>query len=159
MANGTPLPQKAQDLLDLWQTKKGENRLPLKTQFDPFVLKPWLGYLLLIEVCDGGADFYHRLNGSALRDELGFDWTGSKLSEMPKTLWPLMEEYRTIVAGKEPHFNDRAVLLDRPHIQISKLILPLSKDGEAVDFLLINIYPLPEGSGEKSAVEPVFAGV
>ncbi|MGO1120825.1 PAS domain-containing protein [Rhodovibrionaceae bacterium A322] len=159
MVGGTPLPEKMQGLMDLWHDKKGSQSLPLRREFDPFLLKPWLGYLILIEVCDDGADFYYRLNGTALREELGFDWTGAKLSELPKRLWPLMEEYRRIVASREPEFVDRAALIDRPYTRVNKLMLPLSKEGAAVDFLLVCIYPCAEDTLESPNHSPLVIGL
>ncbi len=125
-----------------WQDKAGESGLPGREMFNPFELKPWLGHLMLLQVLDGGQDFFYRLFGVAVAELVGFDITGSRLSDLPdegRNL--LMQEYRLAVQSRRHIFSAGVPLYGRNYIIIDRLTLPLAGADGGVGFLLVAIYP------------------
>ena len=129
-------------LREFWDQKRGARRMPARADIDVQELKRWLGHLALLDVVDGGRDFVFRVHGVDLVELFGFDMTGKAVSEATSAVETLVaEEYRRVV-------NDKAPLLvrrqhgqpDRDFVNISKLILPLSPDGETVDMILFGFY-------------------
>jgi hypothetical protein len=57
-----------------WLDKKlrASGRLPGRSSIRPEELKPWLGWINLLEVVDGGRDYVFRLYGSNIAREFGF---------------------------------------------------------------------------------------
>lgn len=51
--------------------------MPLASEIDALEMRPALGYGMLVEPVDGGADFRDRLYGSNLAAVSGFDMTGN----------------------------------------------------------------------------------
>ena len=107
-------------LLAHWTAARGTAAMPPAAAIDPFVLKPVLGNLQIIEPIDGGADFRIRLYGSVLAEAVRFDWTGGSLSEMRRVLKGpgpgfFIAAYRAQLQRREPLYtaNPAAVVFER----------------------------------------------
>ncbi len=124
----------------LWLAKRGARKLPARADIEVFELKPWLGWLSLLDVVDDGADFRFRVFGTALTERFGTDWTGRHLSEQsPEAQARSFPAYRRVVASSEPDFG----ILDRADARAryawQRLILPLSTGGAEVAMLLVMV--------------------
>lgn len=71
---------KARFLLEYWTGLRRGAALPLVTDINPIRMRPALGYVMLVDVVDGGRDFRYRLYGSGLASVSGFDMTSRLLS-------------------------------------------------------------------------------
>jgi hypothetical protein len=117
--------------------------MPLRRDLDVLELRPWLGNLMLIDVLEDGRDFRYRLYGSILAQYYGRDLTGKTTEHVrPEARDLVRQEYRTVLASREPAvvLRDRQVNLRT--MRVAKLVLPLSTDGAALDMLLVGAYPL-----------------
>lgn len=72
---------RAQALLGWWSALPRRRRWPDWRDVEKVSLKPWMGWLVLYDVIDDGADFRYRLVGSEIAERSGFDLTGRLVSE------------------------------------------------------------------------------
>lgn len=129
-------------LRDFWDEKRGDRRMPARADIDVQELKRWLGHLALLDVVDGGRDFVFRVHGVDLVELYGVDLTGKALSEAGSAVEAVvLDEYRSVVDEKAPLFVKRHhAQPEKDFVGVSKLILPLSSDGETVDMILFGYY-------------------
>lgn len=133
-----------QFLIRHWDYLRGHGRLPRHSRIDPLDMQEALGFLMLLEVIDGGADYRYRLYGSKVADRSGVDMTGRRLSDFeiePLTKRFFIAGYRAVVRRREPLAT---VHVHAPNIAISstmRLILPLSDETDAVSRLLVGNIP------------------
>jgi hypothetical protein len=126
------------DLLDFWHRKRAGRRMPARGDFDVFELRPWLGYLHLVEVIEGGEDFLHRIYGSEVAAAFGIDLTGKRLIAVPAAVREsVRRSYAAACESCEPLFIEDDPLLNSSVDRVQALIMPLSADGLVVDRLLI----------------------
>ncbi len=126
------------ELLDFWHRKRAGRRMPARNDFDVFELRPWLGYLHLVEVVEGGRDFLHMIYGTELAVIFGIDLTGKRLGAIPAAARESVRlAYAAACASCEPLFVADDPILQSSVDRVENLILPLSSDGFAVNRLLI----------------------
>ncbi|MGQ0742711.1 MAG: PAS domain-containing protein [Alphaproteobacteria bacterium] len=70
-------------LLTLWSQKRGERKMPLRTDFTPHDMRAYLRRVHLYDVLDGGRDFRIRVMGTSLAIGLGSDPTGKLVTQYP----------------------------------------------------------------------------
>src|SRR5579871_486208 len=63
-------------LHQFWSAQARPGSLPHIRSVDPLEMRPALGFIILMDVLPGGADFRCRLFGSAVAAVSGFDMTG-----------------------------------------------------------------------------------
>jgi hypothetical protein len=132
--------QKLSDLLDFWQRKRGARLMPARTDVDVLELRPWLGYVHMVEVLEGGADFRYRIYGTEIAVAFGSDLTGKRLSAVPAAAREAVRRsYAMACQSCAPLFLSEDPLLTSSLERVESLILPLSGDGVVVDRLLIGI--------------------
>ena len=89
-------------LYELWKEKRGERVVPCRADFTPEVLKPWLGNLILIEVCEDG-QYRYRLYGSAFVDRFGVEMTKRSVEDLPRDqATAIRRDYDAVVRSKTP---------------------------------------------------------
>ena len=70
-------------LLELWNRKRGERRMPVRADFTPHEMRAYLRRIHLYDVLDGGRNFRIRVMGTSLTIGLGSDPTGKLITEYP----------------------------------------------------------------------------
>lgn len=107
----------------------------------PFVLRPWLGSIVLADRIEGD-DFRYRLYGSNLVEAFGFDLTGRRVSACEPQIGPLpLEEYRRVATTFRAEATVRGSPAAREWLLMDKLALPLvAAEGGPVTRILAAIY-------------------
>jgi hypothetical protein len=129
-------------LYDYWCERRSGRRFPARSDVDPVDLSFLLGNLILADVIPGDPlTFYIRLHGTNLSERSGYELTGKMLSDLPvnefRTL--AIESFTTVATTGEPLHGHRDRVLDGRLRRYETVILPLSKDGERVDMLMIGM--------------------
>lgn len=122
----------------LWRAKAGDRPAPSRADFDIVDLRPWLGFLVLIDVIDGGVDFFYRVYGTGITAFYGNDLTAKRLSDVEPAIQALVfAEYRRAVQTMRPLYVVRRPRIRREEAWVARVILPLSRDGTTVDQILV----------------------
>lgn len=131
-------------LLTYWRGLRDEAGRVDAGVVDALDMRPALGYIMLLDVLDGGADFHYRLYGSIIARHSSFDMTGRCLSTLRAdqgvgAFFRIV--YRAALARPEPIYTEHA---PPPSIRVKlwyRLILPLVDDGGAVRRFLVGNVP------------------
>jgi hypothetical protein len=130
-------------LLDWWRGACGDAAFPAARAIDPLALRFILGWLMIIEPRDGGADFRYRLYGSNIVDVMGRDLTGFNIRDtFPEVKAFFLETYRTALHHRRPiltrHTPPRIVIV----AEWERLILPFAGASGEVGQLLVGAIAL-----------------
>ena len=100
------------------------------------------GKLGVLDMINGGADFYYRLLGTKIALLYGYELTGKHVSVLPEVVRDaVLKEYRRLIECRAPVFIERRhVILARHYTRVIKLLLLVSSDGKAIDQFLICSY-------------------
>ena len=129
-------------LYGYWQRIRGARPVPLRTDFDPLDVPKLLKDLFLVEV--HGADppwrFRYRLAGTGISDFVGADYTGRFIDEVfPSPARAIVQRfYSAPVRCRRPVYSSTRLVVPGSTFpkQISRLILPLTSDGQRIDLLV-----------------------
>ncbi len=125
-----------------WNGKRRGRSMPARADLAVPELKPWLGYVNLVEVSHDPLDFRYRVFGTHIAQAIGIDLTGQWISQNPGGVAELRRGYEEVVERKSPlyqiHETDRFKGAYRHH----RILLPLSDDDETVNMVLVLSYPL-----------------
>ena len=123
-----------EDLVRLWQDRRGDRAVPAWSDFDFYDFKGWHGRLSVYDIAYDPFDYTSRLSGTVV--DVAYDRTmtgvtGSELEEMRVEHPAAMEFYemtcrRMLISRQSGSLNFK----DRKHIQASFVELPLSDDGQ-----------------------------
>ena len=103
-----PLTPKEISFLTFWNRLKGDRAMPERSQIVPEELAPWIGWLHLVEVIDGGEDFLYRIFGSEAGGATGYRLHRKKVSEWdPPIRERALNIYRMAVVEKQPIYHCR----------------------------------------------------
>ena len=132
-----------QRLLQYWEQKRGDRRMPSRTDLDPLDFVWMLGDISLVEVhraCDG-LRYRFRLMGTRAVGRLGYDLTGKWLEDLPTPDYRsrLVEIFGLMVARAAPHVERPNMLIDNHVHHYEILRLPLGRDGYRVDMLMMAV--------------------
>lgn len=138
-------------LYEDWRIRR-HCRIPRRADFDPAALSYVLGSMSLLEVWRDPLRFRARVHGTSLAQHLGVEFTGKFLDEAPQNkYYRLVTEHLTdVVVNERPSFAWLVNEYEHPPIlENESLVLPLSRDGERVDYLLAAVvhhrhFPLHE---------------
>ncbi|HTZ79822.1 MAG TPA: PAS domain-containing protein [Stellaceae bacterium] len=132
-------------LREHWLELAADREMPLAHEIDAVNLRPALGFIILVDVVEGGRDFRYRLFGSALAAASGFDMTGRLLSDhraSPHIPAFYLAAYRAVLRRREPLFTEHGP----SHVVRTKawhrLVLPLADESGAISRLLVGNIPL-----------------
>ena len=77
--------------------------MPSRRDFDVIEFKQWMGYLGVLDVIDGGADFYYWLLGTKIVSLYGYETTGKHVSVLPEVVRDaVLKEYRRLTECRAP---------------------------------------------------------
>ena len=117
--------------------------MPSRADVDVAEMKPWLGYLNLVEVRRDPLDFHYRVFGTHIAEHLGFDLTGKSIDDNPPgNVAELRRGYEDVVESKAPLYQVNETLGLKGLFRYHRMLLPLSNDDETVNMVLSLSYPL-----------------
>jgi len=122
-----------------WDSKRRRRRMPRRRDIEPAEIPRLLPHLQLVERIEGKG-FRHRLTGTAIVQGYGFDATGKFTQEIltPARHKIASRHYAMVFDSGRPIFaRNRYVRDSFLIVMISRIILPLSLDGESVGMLLL----------------------
>jgi len=127
-------------LAQFWSALTRDGELPHHDKIDPLALQPALGYLMLLDVIEGGMDFRYRLYGSTIANISGFDLTGRLMSEHPASTYVVefnLAVTRAALRRRTPLYTTRNPLGAQDTKTWPRLALPFSdRDGAVARFLV-----------------------
>ena len=130
-------------LIRYWDEKRRGAGLPPASAIDPVEMRPALGYIMLLDVLDGGADFRYRLYGTRIVERTGVDWTGRLVSEMIAESFTGLfyaAVYRAALARREAVATVSASPRYVAATEWSRVVLPLcGAEGQVTRFLVGNV--------------------
>lgn len=128
----------------LWDSKRAGRLMPSRGDFDIFELKPWLGWITLLDVLPDalpdGHDFRYRLVGTNLNRFRDRDPTGQRMSESTLALNPqvMLNNARDICSSRAPRYRYDAVPMANSRFYTPpRIYLPLGDGGETVNVIMI----------------------
>jgi hypothetical protein len=126
-------------LWQYWREFAQLSRLPARADIDPSKITPVLPWTFLIDTTpiDG---YRYRLVGTQIVADMGYDMTGQLVSRAyAGPDWDdVQRDYRWVIRNKLPCLTRNSVVLratGQPYAY-SRLLLPLSANGEEVDMLI-----------------------
>lgn len=123
-------------VFDYWAAARGKRMAPTRADIDPTGLPKLLASLYLYKVLRDPLDYEVVLMGTKLVDVLGHDFTGELLSDIFKDpdFANRKVVYDRVVETGDPHYSIQdAAWTQKEYYSYSRLILPLSEDGETID--------------------------
>ncbi len=131
-----PLPPLLDSFLDYWATRLVDGLPPIRNgDFSPAALRPWLGYLALIER-DGDSGFRFRLAGTNLHARFQAELTGRNLRDVePDVVGDLEDRVQRAMSLQTPVIT--AIISADENRKFVDLILPLTNDAIQVDLVIL----------------------
>ncbi len=122
-----------EDLVRLWQDRRGGRVVPTWSDFDFYDFKGWHDRISVYEISYDPFDFVCRLSGTVVDEVFGRSMTGAKGSELAKVRveQPITIEFyemtcsQMLIARTSAPVN----LKGREHVQAIFVMFPLSDDG------------------------------
>jgi len=122
-----------EDLVRLWQSKRGDRAIPSWSDFDFYDFKGWHARLSVYDISYDPFDYICRLSGTEIDvayDQTMTGVTGSELEEMRVEHPAAMEFYEMMC--RQMLFSRQLGTLNfkgREHVQVTCVEFPLSDDG------------------------------
>lgn len=156
------LPPEASDpqlraFYDYWAGRAPAGRLPGRQHFDPIDIPQLLPHLVLLDVVPqpddpGALRFRVRVAGGTLVELVGGNPTGRFLDEFvaAERRAELNDAYVHVARDRAAHYRESQLWTEgRDYIRVQRLALPLARDGETVDMIVVCYarvpVPPPEG--------------
>ena len=130
------------DLEAFWDLRRAGRTMPSRRDFLAEEFRPWFGHIRMLAVESEPLRFKVTLEGTAIRDLAGEDFTGRYLDDVYKAAHraALLTPYRDCVEARKPRLD---TLLPGMALQnfstIERLMLPCG-EGERVTHLIVAIY-------------------
>jgi hypothetical protein len=144
-----PDQEKLRAVFAYWNSKRRGRAMPSRADLDPVELKAFLPQLVLLDVEWEPLRFRSRLVGTEVtrvRRGLGkSDPTGQYVDEVThhQGTASVLVHYRRVAEEKKPSLDSGTYTPDaeRPWLRFTRLVMPLSADGETVNMLLVTLAP------------------
>lgn len=126
-----------------WDRVRGVRVMPSKSDIDFLELRPWLPGILMIEVAGGeGRELIYRIVGERGIRLRGYDPTGMTVSKAAfgRSVAHVLANYSVVIDLRIPLYGwyEDEVAVGRL-VGSGTLMLPLSGDGQEVDWVLVYI--------------------
>jgi hypothetical protein len=140
-------------LLDYWNRARGTAELPAVSAIDPAEFKFLLGWLMIMEPLDGGADYRYRLYGTHVAEAFGRDLTGERVgNSFPEVAQFVIGAYQRLLQIRRPiltvHTPPALIPIDR----WERLILPFADEVGAIVRILVGTIAHGRRKGERKRV-------
>lgn len=123
-----------QAFADLWHGKRGTRVIPRRDDFDIEDLGPWMGFVIIMDVIDGGADFRYRLIGTGITTFLRRDYSGRTVmeSDYGDARAKIVDTFRKPVQVLAPVFRSGFVgwAVDKSWRTYHSVHCPISREGD-----------------------------
>ena len=133
-------------LFDYWDGKRGDQRFLLRSQLEPREIASLLPLVFILKVQQEPRRYLIQLMGTEIVAQVGGDYTGRYLDELDlgEIKEKVLAGYDHVVDRVEPHlefaeFTQRR----RGKMQVERLALPMSTDGEKIDLILGSVIHVP----------------
>ena len=137
--DGKPIHDDLQRLARYCVSLPQTNALPTWRDFRPAEANGMLDRLAVIDVLDGGADYYYRLSGGLLPQIFGGDLYGKRLSEAPgeDLKRDIKRVYDEVVKSRQPLWHTGNLHWpDGNAFRIEYILIPFTRDGAGADVIL-----------------------
>lgn len=129
-----------------WTSRRSDGPIPDRAHFTPDTLRPWIGHIQIVDVVDGGRDFYHRIVGTAIVSVVGRDLSRKWVSESDYKIGAeaMLARYRETAGRAAPTFRKGSMIWSRNNswIAFESVTSPLRTGSGGVDQLITVIdYP------------------
>ncbi|HWA49664.1 MAG TPA: PAS domain-containing protein [Dongiaceae bacterium] len=130
------------DLAATWRGWAKGRALPLRDRFDPVDFPKLLPWIVLMEILPEAPELDARIRyvGSEIVHYFSSaNITGTTLSDLGPIYWDRWADVgRQVRQARGPLcFQGAPFLVGKAHVNFEMLVLPLSKTGEGVDFLIL----------------------
>lgn len=149
--------ERLQLLYDYWLERRGDRLTMLRADLDPTSIPRLLRNLVLADVGDGGRSISYRLVGTEVVAAHGLDYTGMTVEELTTgdTLAYTRRLYGIVVGQAVPVYSEGQFRWENREYRLTRrLHLPLSRNGDAVDMVLLGQIFDIEHPGEKERLQP-----
>lgn len=138
MSDEAAYSRKLRDFAELWRGKCRDGRLPARRDFAFEDMIPWLGWIAILKVIDGGRDFRFTLHGTEMVERHRHDLTGVAASEMPKA-WrdTAAPGFLEVVRAPRALFTRHHVRTELYDYAWERALVPCADDGVHVDTLIL----------------------
>lgn len=125
-------------MLEYWRAIKGDAAIPLRSSLRPEDMPFTLAAMNMIEVRRDPLNFIVRLQGTQVQDCHRQDLTGHSLDCAQPAVYAaeVRRQYEEVVRNPDPTAYFIELVEDFRRISYLRLLMPLSRDGDGVDFLL-----------------------
>lgn len=132
------------NLLALWESRRAGRSVPARQDIDVLELRPWLGWLTVMDMVEDGTDFVYRIFGTSQAAQIGMDLTGRRASSCPAVTPSFLRNLREAASAARPIFGTRVVEISARGYAYrwQRLILPLTRRTEAIDTFMILAAPV-----------------
>ena len=130
----------------LWTRFKGETRVPLRSAFNPEVLKPWLPNIVIVEAVGTPLRFRVRLAGTAAVNFAGRDFTDRFLDDVipaehyQVTIAPYLHAIESGEPAEDDILRHQFIAPDGTSLPVRRLVMPCSSDGERIDRFVVGLF-------------------
>ena len=135
-----PCDARLAELHRLWQAiRPAPGLLPGRQHFDPVATPQLLRWMFLVQVEREGLRFRYRLVGTEHVFALGRDVTGEWLDVAHHAFATSSAhpQFIAVVAGQTAYYQGPPTyFVDKEHIRIERLLLPLARAGRTLDMVL-----------------------
>ncbi len=132
-------------LSEHWTGLAAGREMPRADEIDAIAMRPALGFIILLDVVDGGRNFRYRLYGSALAAASDFDMTGRLLTDhkaSPHVYGFYLAAYRAVLERREPLFTEHGPSHSVRTKAWHRLVLPLVDETGTIIRFLVGTIPL-----------------
>lgn len=126
-----------------WSERRHRPHLPPSSEIDAAMMKPALGYIMLLEPMHHGDDFLYRVYGTAIAAQAGMEMTGKRVRDVPIPLVAVffLASYRAVLLMRRPLFARHQTHHDIQVAKWDRLILPFVDGAGRIDRLLVGNVP------------------
>jgi hypothetical protein len=135
-----PLPPLLESFLDYWTTRLTDGTVPVRSDdFSPAALRPWLGYLALIER-DGDSGFRFKLAGTKLHTRFQSELTGMRLRDVETDVVGDLEDRVQRAMSLQTPVVAGVISADGNH-KFVDLVVPLANKAGTIDLAILASCP------------------